>query len=668
MRLPRPRAKSPTETTTPPTARRRSLVWRVVAALPSLLILALLGWVALFALYAPKLPDTDALMAQGGEPSISVLAADGTVLADGTGDGSRFVPLTAISPRLIEAVVATEDHRFWVHFGVDPVGIARAAVANLRAGGVVEGGSTITQQLAKMLFLTPARNLRRKLEEMMLALWLEARLSKQEILTLYLNKAYLGAGSYGVEAAARRYFAKPAKELNLAESAMLAGLLKAPSALAPTNDLDAARDRAVIVLQRMTDEGAISETEAIAARTRPAKLAAEGSGDLAGYFVDWVIEGVTEALGRPRQDLVVRTTLDPSLQRHAREALVSVLNGPGAAVKVGTGAVVLLDTSGAVRAMVGGENYRASHFNHATAAKRQPGSAFKPFVFAVALEQGYRPDTRVLDAPVRVGDWSPTNYDNTFEGEVSLRTAFASSLNTPAVRIVEDVGVGKVVDMARRLGIASVIRSVPSLALGTSEVTPLELTGAYLPFAAGGVQRPVFGVVEVSTRSGRVLHRHQAQGEEVLSPAVASAMGELFRAAVLDGTGRAARIAGRMVGGKTGTTQNSRDAWFVGFSGDYVLGVWLGNDDGTPMRNVTGGGLPARVWREVMAATPVPKEPEAVIARLPVPAPRDRLGSDADDRQRLPETTGRNVPEELARRGMGWLIDLVEDALATARN
>ena len=632
--------------------------------MPTLLLGLLIAWAAVFAAYAPQLPDTDALMAQGGEPSFTVLAADGTVLAENAGGSSRFVPLTAISPRLLEAVVATEDQRFWTHFGLDPLGVARAFVANLRAGSVVEGGSTITQQLAKMLFLSPARSYRRKLEEMTLALWLEARLSKHEILTLYLNKAYFGAGSYGVEAAARRYFAKPAKELDLAEAAMIAGLLKAPSALAPTNDLDAARDRAVIVLGRMVEEGVISRTEAMAARTRPAKLAAEIQGDLAGHFVDWVIEGATEALGRPTRDLVIETTLDPALQRLARDALRDLLAGPGAKAGVGTGAIVLLDTTGAVRAMVGGSDYRASHFNHATVAKRQPGSAFKPFVFLTALENGYRRDSIVRDGPVRIGTWAPANYDGKFRGDVSLSTAFAQSLNTPAVRLVQDLGVGAIVDTAHRLGIASVIRDVPSVALGTSELTPIELTGAYLPFATGGLQRPVYAVTEITDRPGRLLYRHRRSEERVIAPAIAAEMRRLFREAVVEGTGKAAQIAGRPVAGKTGTTQNSRDAWFMGFSGDYVLGVWLGNDDGAPMRQVSGGGLPAKLWREIMAATPAPKEPEPTIAtRDSMPAP-DR---DPERRARVPESRGRNIPEELAQRGMDWLMGVVEDALAVAR-
>jgi penicillin-binding protein 1A len=363
---------------------------------------------------------------------------------------------------------------------------------------------------------------------------------------------------------------------------------------------------------------------------------------------------------------VIRTTLDPALQRVARDELRELLAGPGARAGVGTGAIVLLDTGGAVRAMVGGPDYRASHFNHATVGKRQPGSAFKPFVFLTALEHGYRRDSIVHDGPVRIGTWQPANYDGRFRGDVSLATAFALSLNTPAVRLVQDLGVGPIVDTAYRLGIASVIRDVPSVALGTSEVTPIELTGAYLPFATGGLQRPVHAVSEVTDQSGRRLHRHRRSEARVITAALAAEMRALFREAVVEGTGKAARIGNRPVAGKTGTTQNSRDAWFVGFSGDYVLGVWLGNGDGTPMRQVTGGGLPARLWGEIMAATPPPRTPEPAIAsREPAPAPAP--GRSPEERARLPESRGRNIPEELAQRGLDWLFGVVEDALAVAR-
>jgi penicillin-binding protein 1A len=651
-RGPRPGRRPPA----PVEPKRRRLGGRLLAAVPTLLLLLLVGWVVLFALNAPKLPDTAALFASADEPRVTVLAADGTLIAERSEGGRSFVRLSEISPDLIDAVVATEDQRFWSHFGLDPLGIARAAVANFRSGGVVQGGSTITQQLAKILFLTPERSLKRKLEEMTLALWLEARLSKEEILTLYLNRVYLGAGTYGVAAAARRYFAKPALELSLPEAAMIGGLLKAPSALAPTNDIERARDRASIVLRRMVDEGYITEDQATTARSRPAKLAADGPEAYAGHFIDWVMDGVIASLGQPQRDVVVRTTLDPRLQRHTAQSVAALLREHGAKQRVDSAAVVLLDDSGAVRAMVGGESYRSSRLNRAVAARRQPGSVFKPFVVLAALERGYRADSVIADRPITIGRWSPENFDRRYRGDVTLETVLADSLNTPAVRLVQDLGPAAVAQTGYRLGIASDLQAVPSLALGTSEVTLLEITGAYLPFAIGGFHRPLFAVAEVRDRRGRVLYEHRDRPSRVVESGVANEMARMLRVAAEAGTGKAARIEGRPVAGKTGTTQNNRDAWFVGFSGAYVLGVWLGNDDGRPMQGVTGSGLPARLWKEIMRETPAPAPQSVVAIRRPEP-PQPRPDSQQP----------RNIPEELARKGANWLIRMVEDAWATAR-
>jgi penicillin-binding protein 1A len=474
----------------PPPPRRGPLA-RVLGFLPALLLLGLVGWVVLFAVMAPQLPDTRELYRESRQAKVSVVAADGRVIAVRGATGERFVQIGEISPWLVKAVIATEDSRFYRHFGLDPIGLARALVDNLRAGEVVAGGSTITQQLAKNLYLTPERSLTRKLQELTLAVWLEANLGKNEILTLYLNRVYLGAGAYGVEAASRRYFAKPAKDLGLAEAAMLAGLLKAPSALAPTSDLDRARERAAVVLARMQDEGYVTEAEAAAARLKPAKLAPEAD-ELAGYFVDWVLDGLAEQLGKPGRDLFVHTTLDPKLQAAAETALASALDRAGERSRVSQGAVVLLDTQGAVRAMVGGRSHRASPFNRAVSARRQPGSAFKPFVYLAALEAGWQPGNTIDDRPVRIGKWQPVNFDGRFRGKITLTEAFAASVNSAAVRLAETVGPRAVAAKARQLGIASNLQAVPSLALGTSEVNLLELTGAYLPFASGGLRRPLY--------------------------------------------------------------------------------------------------------------------------------------------------------------------------------
>ncbi len=629
---------------------RRSLFLRLLAAIPAFLMLALVGWVILFFTVAPRLPDTNELFKESEQATVTLLADDGSVLATRGAEGRRFVSLDDISPLLVKAVIATEDHRFYQHFGIDPIGMLRAAYINFRAGAVVAGGSTITQQLAKNLYLTPERSLRRKLEELTLALWLEARLTKNQILTLYLNRVYLGAGTYGVEAASERYFGKPAAKVSLAEAAMIAGLLKAPSALAPTNDLDRARERAAVVLDRMVDAGYITKAQAQAAKLAPARLAPESQTDLAGWFVDWVLDGLTASLGKPEHDLVVRTTLDRRIQLAAEAALRKVVEGPGARRRVEEGAIVVLDRSGAVRAMVGGDSYRQNRFNRAAFAKRQPGSAFKPFLYLTALEDGYRPGTIIEDKPLRIGSWSPSNFDGKANGKVTLEDALTRSLNLASVGLIMKVGAKNVVKTAHLLGIGSDLQAVPSLALGTSEVTPLELTAAYLPFATGGIRRPVYAVKDVREAGSGTLYRYTPTEIRVIAPDVAAQMQQLLTHVVDDGTGRAADLGSRPAAGKTGTTQNSRDAWFVGYSGNYVAGVWLGNDDDRPMRGVTGGSFPAQIWRDVMLATP---------PAVPVPTPAPAVAS----RQQAP---GGDLGDA-ASHGLDWIIRLVQGALDTAR-
>lgn len=604
---------------TPIETPSRSLVWRLLAALPTLLVLLLLGWAALFLLIAPELPDTEALFADSEQRTVRLLAADDSPLAERAAEGARFVGLKRIAPHLVKAVLAIEDHRFYDHFGVDPRGLARALWQNLRAGEVVAGGSTITQQLAKNLFLTPERSVRRKLQELALALWLEARLSKDEILILYLNRVYLGAGAYGVEAAAQRYFGKSANEVSLSEAALLAGLLKAPSALAPTRDLARARERAALVLQRMAELGWITPELALQARSAPARLAPESRTDLAGHFLDWVLDDLTEHLGKHGRDLVVRTTLDRRLQQAAEQALRAALAGEGAERGVEEGAIVVLDGSGAVRAMVGGESYRASRLNRAAGARRQPGSAFKPFLYLAALERGWAPESPIEDRPIAIGDWRPENFDGRYRGRVSLEEAFAQSLNTAAVRLIQIVGPEAVVATARRLGIAAPLPAVPSLALGTAEVTPVELASAYLPFATGGIRPTVHAVREVRDDRGRTLYRLAPSSRRVIEPGPAAAMQRLFEAVVERGTGRAARLPDRKVLGKSGTSQGFRDAWFVAMAGGHIVAVWVGNDDSRPMQGVTGGGLPARIAREVLRALPpAPTAPGGpALARAP---------------------------------------------------
>jgi penicillin-binding protein 1A len=601
---------------------------------------ALVGWVLLFYVFAPQLPDPRELRRQSSQPTVTVLAADGSVLARRGAEGARFVELPEISPWLTKAVVATEDARFWRHFGVDVWGLGRATLANIRAGGVVQGGSTITQQLAKNLYVGNERSLARKLEELVYAVWLETQLSKEQILTLYLNRVYFGAGATGVEAAAQRYFAKPAKELSLNEAAMIAGLLKAPSRLAPTNDLDQARDRAGIVLARMVDAGYLSAEEATAARMKPARLAPDQQTVLAGHFVDWALDGLRRQLGKAEEDIVVTTTIDPSLQKAAQAAVEKLLDAKAAERGATQAAVVLMDKGGAIRALVGGRSYSQSAFNRATDAKRQPGSAFKPFVYLAALEEGMSPEKVYADRPVRIGDWEPRNYTGKFLGDVTAAKAFAESINTVAVVVTERTGRKDVIEVARRLGIVSPLEPVPSLPLGTFEVTLLELTGAYQPIAAGGLRRPVHGVTAVADGRGRTLYRHAPSEVRVLDRRVDAMMQELMVAVVEQGTGKAARLGDRRAAGKTGTTNAARDAWFVGFSGDYVAGVWVGNDEGKPMRGVSGSTLPAQIWRQVMLATP---KPAPAVAQADTTAPS------------VPEAVGQK-----AQDGLDWLLDRIE--------
>ncbi|MCS6878344.1 MAG: PBP1A family penicillin-binding protein [Geminicoccaceae bacterium] len=584
--------------------RPPALLWRLLSALPTLLILLLLAWAGLFLVLAPELPDTDSLFADSEQRTVTILAADDSVLATRGVEGARFVGLDEIAPHLVQAVLAIEDHRFYAHFGIDPIGLVRALWSNLAAGEVVAGGSTLTQQLAKNLFLTPERSLKRKLQELALALWLEARLSKDEILVLYLNRVYLGAGAYGVEAAARRYFGKSAKEVTLSEAAMLAGLLKAPSALAPTRDLARARARAEVVLRRMVELGMITPERAAAARARPAALAPETKTDLAGHFLDWLLDDLTDRLGKHGRDLVVRTTLDRQIQLAAEDALRAALAGEGRKRGVEEGAIVVLDARGAVRAMVGGASYRTNRFNRATDARRQAGSAFKPFLYLAALRAGWAPESPIEDRPIALGTWRPENFDGRYRGRVTLEEAFAHSLNAAAARLIQSVGPEAVIRVARTMGIASSLPAVPALALGAAEVSPLELAAAYLPFLAEGLRRPVFAVREVRDDRGRLLYRFAGGAQRVLEPGELSAMRRLLTAVVERGTGRAARLPDRPVAGKTGTSQDFRDAWFVGFSGEFLVAVWLGNDDNRPMDGVTGGSLPARIARAVLEAAP----------------------------------------------------------------
>ena len=568
--------------------------WSLVAAVWGFVLLG-----SVLAFYATDLPDIGGLARATRQPSISLLAADGSPISSTGEVYGRSVTVAQLPPVLPHAVLAVEDRRFYSHWGIDLRGLARALWVNLRAGGVIQGGSTITQQLAKVLFLTPERTLKRKAQEALLALWLERRFTKDEILSLYLNRVYLGSGTYGVDAAARRYFDKAASEVTLYEAAQLAGLLKAPSRYNPVSDYQRAGQRTRVVLNVMVDAGFISADEA-----RQALASKPGRPRLAGrrarYFADWVMGQIGDYVGRIDSDLAVVTTLDPRLQNIAEDELTAMLADAGARRGAGQGAFVALTPDGAVRAMVGGRDYGESQFNRSVQALRQPGSAFKVFVYLAAMESGWRPDDRLIDSPVAVGNWEPRNYGGRYYGDVTLREAFARSLNSVSVRLTEQVGRERVAEVARRLGITSDLEVAPSLALGASEVTLLELTNAYATFANRGRGVWPYGILEIRDVTGRVIYRRRGEGSGVLVGAHdVDQMTNLMTASVEWGTGKAAKI-GRPAAGKTGTSQDFRDAWFVGFTRELVAGAWFGNDDGRPMTKVTGGGLPAKLWARIM--------------------------------------------------------------------
>jgi penicillin-binding protein 1A len=551
-----------------------------------------------------RLPAMSALEIAPRPPSVTLVGMDGTVLAT-RGDGSASkIDLKHVPAYLPQAFIAIEDQRFRSHFGVDPIGLMRAAYKNMVAGTVVEGGSTLTQQLAKNLFLTPERSLERKVQEAILAFWLEAKFSKDEILELYLNRVYFGSGAYGVQAAAQRYFGKPASYVTLGEAAILAGLVKAPSRLAPTRDSEAAEARGQIVLAAMAEQGFISEKDATRAMALPAAIAAPRMDGAAGYVADWVVDQLAELVGKIDKDVIVDTTIDPILQAEAEQAIVSEMKENGAKFGVSQAALVSLDPQGAVRALVGGKSYAQSQYNRAVLARRQPGSSFKPFVYLTAIEAGLTPESLVQDSPIRVKSWQPENFDKRYKGTVTMTEALATSINSVAVRLTLDVGPANVVKTAQRMGITSPLLANASIALGTSEVTPLELAAAYAPFANGGQGVIPYVVRRVRTSDGgKVLYERHGTGlGQVASPRDLAMMNQMMSETLRIGTARKAELPGWPAAGKTGTSQDYRDAWFVGYTAQLVTAVWLGNDNNSPTKKASGGGLPVEIWSRFMTA------------------------------------------------------------------
>lgn len=546
--------------------------------------------------------EADLASASIRQPGITILAVDGREIVRSGDIYGDPVELSALPPHLPQAVLATEDRRFYQHFGIDPLGVLRALVSNLRAGAIRQGGSTITQQVAKNLFLKPDRTLRRKIQEAMLAIWLEANFSKDQILAIYLNRVYFGAGTYGVNAAALRYFGKPARDVDLFQAAVLAGLPKAPSRYNPRVAPERAAKRARIVLDNMVDAGWLSRADASAAKMdRVATVAPGGPAATTRYFGDWIIRRTRDLVGVVDGDLIVKTTLDRELQTAAEGAIRKTL-GSAKERNVSQGALVALTPTGAVRALAGGRDWHTSAFNRATQASRQPGSAFKPVVYLAALESGFHPSTKIQNVPLTVEGWTPDNGDGKQGEWMTMREGLARSSNSVAVVLAQRVGGNKVIDMARRLGITAPMDPVPSLPLGVYETTMLELASAYAVMANGGREVQPYGIVSITDGAGEELYRRdRAPGARVVGEDTVRDMNDMLGEVLVSGTGKRARLK-RPAAGKTGTTQDYRDAWFVGYTASLVTAVWVGNDDGSPMKGVTGGSYPAAIWKRFMQA------------------------------------------------------------------
>src|SRR6516165_7573339 len=629
---------------------RRLVYWSLVLGLWA--VIAAVGTIA-FAV--STLPPIQSLEVLKRPPTVEIVGLDGRPLTMRGEMSGTDVPIKELPPYLPRAFVAIEDRRFYSHFGVDPIGLLRAVAANVLRRGVSQGGSTITQQLAKNLFLTQERTLWRKMQELVLALWLERKFGKTQILELYLNRVYFGSGAYGVEAAAQRYFGKSARTVKVAEAAMLAGLVKSPSRLAPSRNPNGAERRAQAVLTAMTGLGFVTETMAKTALAQPARAVKPAGAGSVNYVADCIMDVL--------DDLVVETSIDPLLQAAAEKALVDELALKGQKFDVAQGAIVAVTPDGALRALVGGKNYAESQFNRAVAAKRQPGSAFKPFVYLSALERGLTPESVREDKPVALKGWKPENYSHDYHGPVTLTQALALSLNTVSVRLTLEVGPQAVAKTAYRLGIASKLDANPSLALGTSEVSLIELTCAYAPFANGGDAIAPHVVERVRTHGGKVLYARAPQNlGRIVEPRHVAMMNAMMRETLLIGTAQKAQLPGWQAAGKTGTSQDFRDAWFIGYTGHLVAGVWLGNDDSSPTKKATGGGLPVDIWSRFMkvahqgvavASLPGLSATPSLASALPNIAPPAPVAGQVSG-----QAGGQSVRPQPIEPGLdGWFLD-----------
>jgi len=591
--------------------------WVLVEPLSEGATLGLGGLIVMLALAIPAFRETsDEDWLKKSELAVTFLDRFGNEIGSRGIRHNDAIPLEDYPDHLIKAALATEDRRFYEHFGIDPSGLGRALMTNARAGGVVQGGSTISQQLAKNLFLSNERTIERKVKEAFLAIWLETRLTKNEILKLYLDRAYMGGGAFGVDAAAQFYFNKSAKDVNLAEAAMLAGLFKAPTRYAPHINLPAARARANTVLDNLIESGFMTEGQVFGARRNPAVALDRRDERVANYYLDFAFDEMKKLVATFPKSVhervfVVRLGLDVNLQREADNAVESMLRQYGNDYKAKQAAAVVLDLDGAVRAMVGGRDYGQSQFNRATDALRQPGSSFKPYVYAAAFMNGFKPTSIVQDAPICLGTWCPSNYSHSFSGSVTLTQALVRSINTIPVRLSVSLGDGnpkvgraKIIQLAQKMGLRTPLPDSSSLPIGAAEVTVLDHTAGYTAFPNLGRAAAPHAIVEVRSGNGEVVWRFDRDGkkpEQVLRPQVALDLNVIMNKVVEEGTARRAILDGVKAAGKTGTTNAYRDAWFVGYTGNFVCGVWFGNDDYAPTNRMTGGSLPAMTWRQIMA-------------------------------------------------------------------
>ena len=568
---------------------------RIILIFLSFLVITFAGWLLYCVL---TLPDIDQAVARTRQPSTTITAENGNEVKTFGSVYSEVIRLNELPSYVPDAIISTEDRRFYAHFGFDIVAFTRAMLTNIFMGRYAQGGSTITQQVAKNLFLTSQKNIKRKTQELLLAFWLEHKFSKEQILTLYLNRVYLGAGTYGIEAASQKYFQKSSRDMNLLEAAIIAGMLKAPSRYNPIASAERAKARAKVVLQNMVNNDALTERQMKYALTLPVGEDKSYKVQGADYFADWVYREVNDYIGERDNDIYVYTTLDQKIQENAekilRKAVLAAKNR-----NVSEGAVVVLNKRGEVKAMVGGIDYRKSQFNRAVTALRQPGSAFKPFVYLTALQNGWKREDRIDDVPLSIGKWKPENYDKKYHGSVTLEEALMKSLNLATVNLSESLSRKDIIRTAKKMGISTPVENTPSLALGTFEVKVIDMAAAYSAIANGGYATWPHAIKEVYTRDGYQLYQREADTENrILDAGAVKDLTKMLEKVISQGTGRRAKIPG-FAAGKTGTTQDYRDAWFVGFTDEYVIAVWVGNDDNSPMKGVTGGTLPAEIWRKI---------------------------------------------------------------------